>query len=190
MSRDNVGEALFVVLCKAVACGLRGSSLKIVKIAVLLLIVGEAFSHMVKHFLGELLSLTACHILAYPFGVETRFVHTYETDGGEMIIEGAQVTLGVRVQTRVHKLCDDLTLDFKAACGNVHNMVKASVKISLVRCKISDSGNIYGYNAHRARGLAASEETAGFLTKLTQVKTEATAHGSDIAGLHIGVDIV
>ena len=76
----NIRESLNVVLCKTVSCGFCRSCFKVVKVAVLNLIIGKSFSHVVENVDGELLSFRIGHILAEPLSVETDLIHTDETD--------------------------------------------------------------------------------------------------------------
>ena len=89
----------------------RGVAVKVVEIAVLLLIVGEALTHMVEDFLGELLGLLVGHIRSEPLCVETDLVHADEADGREVILESAEVASGVGIETLVEKLRDNRTLN-------------------------------------------------------------------------------
>ena len=93
-----------------------------------------------------------------------------------MVVECAEITLGVRIKTFIKKLCDNGALNFKRTGGNIHHLIKASVEILLVFCKICNSGKVNGYNADRASALAAAEETAGLLAKLTKIKAQTAAH--------------
>ena len=87
------------MLCKAVGGGLCGGRLEVVEVTVLLLIVGEALTHVVEHVLGKVLCCLVGEVCAEPACVEAGFVHTDQTDGREVVLEGAEVTLGVGVQT-------------------------------------------------------------------------------------------
>ena len=88
-----------------------------------------------------------------------------------MVVEGAEVTLGVGVQTLVKQLGDNGTLYLQGTCRNVHHMVKTLVEVSLIGCKISNSREVDGDNTDRTGGLTATEETTRLLAKLTKVKT-------------------
>ena len=58
-----------VVFCQTVCGRLRRSCLKVVQIAVLLLIIGEAFSHMVQNLFRKLLCLRILQTLSKPCGI-------------------------------------------------------------------------------------------------------------------------
>ena len=189
-SGDDAGKALDVVLCETERGGLGGGGLEIIEVAVLLLIVGKTLSHVVEHLDGEVLGLLVGQILSQPFGVEAGLVHAHKTDGGKVVVEGAEITLGIRIKAVVEQLGDDRSLDFKRSCGNVHELVKTVKEILFVLCEIGNSGHIYGHDAHRAGGLAASEKAAGFFAQLAKVETESAAHGANVGGLHVGIDVV
>ena len=70
---------------------------------------------MVERLLCELLGSGICHILAKPLSVKANFVHTNETDGREVVVEGAERALRIRIQTVVHQLGDDFPLDMQAS---------------------------------------------------------------------------
>ena len=188
--RDNVGIALDVVLGQAIGGGLGGRGLEVIEVAVLLLIVGQAVAHMVEHFLGELLRGGIGHIGAQPLGVQTDLVHADQADGREVVVERAQVALGIGVQALVEQLGDDGTLDLERARGNIHHVVEPAVEVGLILCQIGDAGHIDGDHTDRAGALSAAEEAAGFLAKLAQVQTQTAAHAAHVAGRHIAVDIV
>ena len=98
------------MLGQTVGGGLSRRSLQVVKVAVQLLVIRQAFPHVVQHVLGKLLALPVSHVLSDPSGIEACLVHAYETDGGKMVLKGAQISLGVGIQPLVQKLCYDLAL--------------------------------------------------------------------------------
>ena len=69
-------------------------------------------------------------------------------------------------------------------------MVQALVKFRFVFGKIGDARNVDGNNADRAGAFAAAEEAAGFLAQFAHIQTQTATHRTDVAGLHIAVDIV
>ena len=189
-SRDDVGEARDVVLCEAVRRRLGGRSLEVVEVAVELLIVGEALSHMVEHVLCELLSPLVRHVGAEPLRVQTDLVHSDKTDRREVVLERAEVSLRVGVKPFLEELRDDRSLYLQRTRGDVHELVKARVEVLLVRCKICDTGHVYRDNADGACRLTGAEEAAGFLSQFAKVETKPAAHRTDVGGLHVGVDVV
>ena len=76
---DDVGISLNIMLGKTIRGGLRRGRLEIVEIAVLLLIIGKAFSHVIEHVFCEILRLFAGKVFFHPFGVHARLVHAYKT---------------------------------------------------------------------------------------------------------------
>ena len=187
---DDAGEALDIVFCKAEGGGFGRSGFKVVKVAVLLLIVGKTLSHMVEHFNGKVLGFLVGQVFSQPLSVEAGLVHSHKTDGGKVVVEGAEITLGVGIKAVFQKLCNNSSLDFKRSCRNVHKFVETFEEIFLVLCEISNSGHIDGYNAYRSGGLAASEKTAGFFAKLAKVETKSAAHGTHVRRFHVGIDVV
>ena len=178
------------MLGKAVGGGFGRGGLQVVEVAVHLLIVAEALTHVVQHVLGELLGLGMGQILPQPVGVQAHLVHADETDGGEVVVKGAQIPLGIGIQSRVQQLGDDGALGLQGAGGDVHQLVQPGIEVGLVLGQIGDAGQVDGDHAHGAGGLAGAEEAAGLLPQLTQVKAQAAAHGAHVVGLHIGVDVV
>ena len=128
------------MLGEAVGGGLGGSGLQIVQVAVLLLIVAEPLTHVVEHVLGKGLSLGMGQVFAQPVGVEAHLVHADEADGGEVVVEGAQIPLGIGVQARVEELGDDGALGLQGAGGHVHQLVQTGVEVGLVLGKIGNAG--------------------------------------------------
>ena len=158
--------------------------------AVLLLIVGEALSHMVQNIACELLGLRAGHVSAEPLRVQAHLVHTDQADRGEVIAESSQISLRVRIQAVLEELCDNSSLGLKTAGRDIHQLIQSLVEVVLIRRKVSDAGHIDRNYADGACGLAGAKEAAGFLAQLSQVKAQSAAHGADIAGLHVRVDVV
>ncbi len=181
---------LYVVLCKSVGRGLRRACFQVEEISVHLLIVGETLSHVVEDSLGELLSLGMGHIQAYPLGVETGFVHAYEAYGREVVGKGAEISLRIRIKSFIEELCYDLSLSVEGSCGDVHYMVKSLEELVLVLGEVCDPGHVDGNDAHGSCAFSGTEESAGLLSELTEVKTEPAAHGTHVGRLHVGVDVV
>ena len=107
-----------------------------------------------------------------------------------MVFKRAQVALGVRVEPSVHQLGDDGALDLEGAGRQVHQAVQALIKVRFIAGQVGDAGQVHGDDTHRTGGFAGTEEAAGLLAQFTQVQTEPAAHGADVGGLHIGIDIV
>ena len=68
---------------------------------------------MIKNRLGKFLRLTVSHIRSYPLCVETDLVHTDKTNGREVVIEGSEVSLGIRIKSFVKKLRNNRSLDLE-----------------------------------------------------------------------------
>ena len=107
-----------------------------------------------------------------------------------MIAESSQISLGVRIQAVLKELRDDGSLGLEGPCRDIHQVIQSLVEVLLICRQICDTGHVDRDNADGTCGLAGSEESAGFLAQLAKVKTESAAHGADIAGLHVGVDVV
>ena len=69
-------------------------------------------------------------------------------------------------------------------------MIETAVELFLIFGLICDTRHIDGDNADRSGALAGTEESAGFLSKLTQIQAETAAHGAHVAWFHIAVDVV
>ena len=181
---------LSVVLCKTERGRLCGSCLKVVQVAVHLLIVGQTLTHMVEHFLGKLLRFFMGKILADPLCVESSLVHTDKSDGREVVGKGSEISLGIRIQPLVEKLCDDGTLDLERTSRNIHHVVKSLEEIFLVLSKVCDSGHVDGNNTDRTGALTASKEATRLLTQLAEVQAQTAAHTANVGGFHIAVYVV
>ena len=107
-----------------------------------------------------------------------------------MVAKGAEISLGVRIESLFQQLGDDISLIFEASSGNVHHSVKTSVELFFVLGQICDARQVDSNNAHRARALAATEETTRFLSEFSEVESKSAAHTSYVAWLHVAVDIV
>ena len=135
---------------------------------------------MVEHVLGERLSLCVGQVAAQPPCVEARLVHTDKTDGREVVVERAEISLGVGVKSLVEKLGNNGALYLERTGCNVHHVVKAAVEIGLVFGKIADTGHIYGNDTDRTGAFARAEEAAGFFAQLAQVKAQTAAHRTHV----------
>ena len=129
---NDVGELFLVVLCETVGGGFRRRSFEVVKVAVLFLIVGKSFTHMVEHVFGEFLRFGARHIFSYPLCVESRFVHADETDRREVVCKSAEITLGVGIKTLVKQFGYDGTLGLEGARRHVHEPVETLEELVLI----------------------------------------------------------
>ena len=186
----DVGIVLLVVLCETIACRLRRCSLKVVEIAILYLIILKTLSHVVECLLCEFLCALVVKIASDPLGIEAALVHTDQTNGREMVTEGSEISLCVRIKSLGKELCDDITLNLERTCGDVHHAVETLEELVFVSGKICDPRHVDGNNADGTGALARSEETAGLLPELTKIETESAAHRSYIRRLHVGIDIV
>ena len=189
-SSDDVGIDFHIVLRQTVGGGLCRGCLEVVEIPVLLLIIAQALAHVIQHITGEFLAPGIGHVCPDPFGVQAGFVHTHQADGGEVVVKGTQIMLGIGIEAFIQELCDDFSLDFQGAGRDVHQLVQTRVKVLLILCEIGQTRHVQRNDTDRAGALARAEESAGFLAQLAQVKAQAAAHGTDIGGLHVGVDIV
>ena len=145
---------------------------------------------MVEHVLRERLRPLVGHIRAQPLCVQAGFVHAHKSDGGEVVVEGAEVALGVGIQALLHQLGDDRALGLQAAGGKVHHLVQPLVEVGFVFGQIRDARHIDRHHADRAGAFAAAEEPAALFAQLAQVETQPAAHAADVRGLHIAVDVV
>lgn len=189
-SGDDVGELRLIVFCKTIGSGFRRGCFEVVQIAVLFLIIGKSFAHMVEDFFCELLRFDVRQVFSEPFCVEPCLVHADKTDCREVVAERAEITFGVRIKAFFEEFGDDVAFDFQAARGDVHHLVKAAIEVRLIGCEIRDSGKVDGHDADRARAFAAAEEAARFLAKFAKVQAKSATHTSDVRRLHIAVDIV
>ena len=187
---NDAGVALDIMFGQAVSSRFGGRGFQVVKVAVGLLVVRQAFSHVVEHPFGEFLRLFVGHILADPARVEAGFVHAHQTDGREVVIEGAEVALRVGIKAVFQQFGDDGPLDLKRARRNVHHMIKASEKVLFIGGQIGNAGHVDGDYADRAGAFAGAEEATGFLAQFAQIQPQTAAHRAHIAGLHVAVDIV
>ena len=163
----DAGPSLPVVLRQTVGGAFRRSGLQIVKVTVLLLVVGQALSHVIEHIDGELLRLFTGHIGSQPGRIQSHLIHADQTDGGKMIVKASQITLCIRIQPLVQKPGDHFPLDLQGTGCDIHHMVKALVKFLFICGQICDSRHVDGHHAHASGTLAGTEISAGFLSQLS-----------------------
>jgi len=107
-----------------------------------------------------------------------------------MILKSAQIPLSIRIQSLVQQLRNDTALDLQGSRRNIHHVVQSCVKFVLIGRQICDPGHIDRDNTHASGALAGTEEASGLLTQFPQIQTQSAAHTADIAGLHVGIDII
>ena len=135
------------MLRKTVGRGLSRRRLKVVQVSVLFLVVGQTFTHMIEHVPGKALCLFVRQVFFDPVRVQAGFVHSHKADGGEMIVEGAEVTLGIRIQTLLEKLRDNGTLRVQTAGGQIHQLIQAVIEVGFIFREIGDARHIDGDHA-------------------------------------------
>ena len=187
---DDLGELLRIVLGKAEGRGLRRGGLQVIEVAVFLLIVGEAVTHMLQNLHSEDVALLAGDISGHPRSVLDGFVHAHDADGGEVIGKGSQVTACVGIQALIHQAGDDLALHAQGSGRDIHVAVEHGVELIRVLGYISHAGKVEGDYADGTGALTGSEVTAAFFSQLAQVEAETAAHGADIGRLHVRVYII
>ena len=57
-------------------------------------------------------------------------VHAHEAYGAEVVVEAAEVALGVGKEARVEEAGHDLALDLEGLGGEVHEVVEARVELA------------------------------------------------------------
>ena len=145
---------------------------------------------MVQNRLCEFLRLSVRQVLAQPACVKASLVHADKSDGGKMVVERTEIAFCIRIESFVKQSADNGTLYMQRTCGNVHKLVKPLIELLLVCGKVSETRHVQRNNADAAGAFAASEKSAALFAQLAQIKAQTAAHGADIAGLHVAVDIV
>jgi len=128
---DDIGILFHIMFSQTIGSRLSRSSFQVVEIAILLLIVGQTLSHMVQHFFSKILCFSIGQILANPVSVKASFVHTYQTNGREMIIKGGQVTFGIRIKSGLEQLGNNGSLRLQATSSYIHHLVQTFVEFFL-----------------------------------------------------------
>ena len=102
---------------------------------------------------------------AQPFGVPTGLVHADQANRGEVIVEAAQVGLGIRIQAFVQQTGDELALRVQAAGGHVHQPGQTGIEFIFILGQIGQPGHVQCDDTDGAGGFARTEITAGFLAQ-------------------------
>ena len=79
--RDDVRELLLVVQGEPIGRGLRRRRFQVVEVAVHLLVIGQALSHVIEHIAGKSLGLGVREVRAQPLRVQADLVHADQADG-------------------------------------------------------------------------------------------------------------
>ena len=137
---DDIGVLCLIVLGKAIGGGLGRGGLQIVEVSILLLIIAQPLPHVLQHPNGKVLRLLMGEVLAEPVGVQARLIHADEADGGKVIVEAAEVALGVGVQPLLHQPLDGGALDLQTAGGYVHHVIQPGEEIRFILGKICNTG--------------------------------------------------
>ena len=140
MGGDDIGVLCLIVLGKAIGGGLGRGGLQIVEVSILLLIIAQPLPHVLQHPNGKVLRLLMGEVLAEPVGVQARLIHADEADGGKVIVEAAEVALGVGVQPLLHQPLDGGALDLQTAGGYVHHVIQPGEEIRFILGKICNTG--------------------------------------------------
>ena len=106
-----------------------------------------------------------------PLRIQADFVHTDQADRGEVVVECAEVSLRVRIESCVEELRDNGSLCLQGSSGDIHQAVKSCEEISLVCCQVCDTRQVDGYNTDRTCRFTGSEESAGLFSELTKVES-------------------
>src|SRR5699024_4837240 len=117
-SSDDVRILGHIVLGQTIGSGLGRGGLQVVEVAVELLVIAQTLAHVVEDILGKGLGLGVGQILTQPLGVEAHLVHADKANGGEVVVEGAQIPLGIGIEPRLQQLGDNGTLGLEAAGGH------------------------------------------------------------------------
>ena len=107
-----------------------------------------------------------------------------------MVLEAAEIALGIGIESAFKQLCDDSALRLERPRGNIHQLVKTLVEVCFILCKIRDPRQIDCHHADRAGRLAGAEEAAGLFAQLPQIEPQAAAHRAHVIRLHVGVNVV
>ena len=79
--------------------------------------------------------------------IPDHFIDAVDTDGGEMVLQPAEVTLGERIQPIVHQALDDLALDFQAVLRHIGQTVQTGEQGFLIALEqITKTGAVDGDN--------------------------------------------
>ena len=187
---DDVRILFLVMLGQPVAGALCRGGFQVVQVTIQLLVVRQFFPHVVQDFHRELLGFLMGQVLAQPGSVEADFIHADHADRAEVVVEGAQIPLCIRIQAGIEQLCDNVTLDLQGPGGEIHDPVKTLVELFRGLGQVGNPRQVDGYDTDRTGAFAAAEESAALLAQFPQVETQTAAHGADIARFHVRIDIV
>ena len=107
-----------------------------------------------------------------------------------MILECTKISLGVRIQACIQKFGDNLSLGVQGLRAHIHHMIQFCPELILCLAQIGKLRKIDGHDTDGTGGLACAEEAAVASLELAQIQAESAAHGADVGGLHVAVDIV
>src|SRR5574344_2306174 len=110
---------------------------------------------MIENFGGESLSVGVVEIVSDPASVEASFVHTDQADGREVILEVAEVVLGIRIEPTLEHRGDRLAFDIERTSRDIHQTIEADIEVSLIGRQISKARHIESDNTNRASRFAA-----------------------------------
>jgi hypothetical protein len=67
-----------------------------------------------------------------PTSVEAGFVHADKTDGREVVLEGAKIVLGVRIEAAIEERGDGLAFDIERTGRDIHQVIETGIEVVFV----------------------------------------------------------
>ena len=188
---EDVRVALAVLLGEAVGGALRGSGLEVVEVAGGLLELHHLVAHVIEDPHAHGVTARVGQVVGVVGEVADHLVHAVDAQGGEVVVQGAQVPLGEGEQAGVDVVLDDGALELEGVAADLEQLVEPGGQGGLVvGVEVAEPGHVDGDDADRPGLLGRAEQAVAALEQLAQVELEAAAHGADHAGVELGVDEV
>ena len=188
---EDAGVALAVLLGEAVGGALGRGGLEVVEVAGGLLELDHLVAHVVQEAHAHGVAARVGQVVGVVGEVADHLVHAVDAQGGEVVVQGAQVALGEGEQAGVDVVLDDGALELEGVAADLEQLVEPGGQGGLVvGVEVAEPGHVDGDDADRPGLLGRAEQTVAALEQLAQVELEAAAHGADHAGVELGVDEV
>ena len=188
---EDAGVALAVLLGEAVGGALGRGGLEVVEVAGGLLELDHLVAHVVQEAHAHGVAARVGQVVGVVGEVANHLVHAVDAQGGEVVVQGAQVPLGEGEQAGVDVVLDDGALELEGVAADLEQLVEPGGQAGLVvGVEVAEAGHVDGDDADGPGLLGRAEQAVAAFEQLAQVELEAAAHGADHAGVELGVDEV
>ena len=188
---EDTGEAPAVLLGETVRGSLRRSRLEVVEVTGGLLELHHLVTHVIQDPHAHGVAARVGQIELVTGEVADHLVHAVDTESREVIIERAEPPLGEGEETGINVVLDNRALELQTVPPDGEQPVEGGGEPGLVAgVQVPQTRHIDGDDANAPGLLGGSEQAVAALEQFAQVELETAAHGTDHAGIQLGINEV